>query len=483
MATFRALRPRARASLPVVLLSLVAGVAADVLFHPGAGGIGIATFSVLMCACLAGGRYVRRAEALGVIAFTVLVAGVILFRSSPWVTIPALLTLGGALGAAASFGRQGSLFDLPWIEVAMRSVVAAVHALLTPFWLLRGAVERIPLPTKPRAAALGRAMVIGIPIAGTLILLFASADPVFASIVAINLDPAEITTHVLLLGAGAFAVGLLVRVAAQSRDDVSTPTVPGIMGNTEIVAILGAVAIVFAAFVGVQVATAFGVGRDSLAQQGISFADYARSGYFQLLAVVVVTTVTLTAFDALALRTDGKHSRGQRGLSLVIVGLALAVVGVALRRLALYDDAYGLTMLRLACIPAAAWMCAVLLLIAAWTAGIGRSRHWLPGAVITTFAMTVLVFGAGNPEAFVATYDIQHAASAHLDIDYLSTLSDDAVPSLVDSLPTLNGNDASRLKPLLCARDRSGSGWAQDSVASIAARNALVRLCGSASSA
>ena len=75
------------------------------------------------------------------------------------------------------------------------------------------------------------------------------------------------------------------------------------------------------------------------------------------------------------------------------------------------------------------------------------------------------------------------AASAHLDVDYLSPRSDDAVPSLVDSLPTLGGNDASRLKSLLCTRDLSGAGWAQGSVASIAARDAPVRLCAAAGSA
>jgi hypothetical protein len=112
-----------------------------------------------------------------------------------------------------------------------------------------------------------------------------------------------------------------------------------------------------------------------------------------------------------------------------VPGLALGLVAVSLRRMALYDEVFGLTMLRLWVVLAAVWMGCVLVMTAVRNAGRHGGGWLLAGAGI---AALVLVVGAdvANPEAFVVSHNSDRAREgADLDIGYLVGLSADAVPA------------------------------------------------------
>ena len=132
-----------------------------------------------------------------------------------------------------------------------------------------------------------------------------------------------------------------------------------------------------------------------------------------------------------------------RPLSLVVIALSAAILGVGLRRLSLYDDAFGLTMLRLASQAGAYYMAALLLLLAGWVGwpecahvgtGSGASRRWFPGAVLITLILGAAAFAAVNPEAIVVTNNLARSGQGPLDREYLLTLSSDATPQLVQAL-------------------------------------------------
>jgi hypothetical protein len=191
--------------------------------------------------------------------------------------------------------------------------------------------------------------------------------------------------------------------------------------------------------------------------------------------VVAITAVVLTALDAAG--GTSKRRPAERFLPFMIVVLTLAVEATAVRRLFLYDHAYGLTMLRLVCLFGAAFMAVLLVLVSAWVGGVHRNRRWLPGSVATLLVITVVTFGALNPEQLVVAYDVVHRQTVRLDIQYLSKLSDDAVPALVSGLPHLSRADASALRNALCKRPRHVAGWAQQSLASSRADQRLAMLC------
>jgi two-component system sensor histidine kinase BaeS len=100
----------------------------------------------------------------------------------------------------------------------------------------------------------------------------------------------------------------------------------------------------------------------------------------------------------------------------------------------LYQEAYGYTVLRLFVDGFELWLGLVVILLL--IAGIRLSGHWLARAILVSAAVFTLVFAAMNPDAWVAQRNIERFQTGRtLDTLYLSTLSADATPTLVDTLP------------------------------------------------
>ena len=114
---------------------------------------------------------------------------------------------------------------------------------------------------------------------------------------------------------------------------------------------------------------------------------------------------------------------------------------VAVARLGLYEDAFGLTMLRLYSKVFAVWIGVVFVLLAPRP---GRrrpaGRAWLPaGAAVAAGLLALFALNLANPEAVVVRHNVAFAErSGRFDPDYLTELSDDAVPALVKALPRLD---------------------------------------------
>ncbi len=469
--------PTSAAGSGALALGAVTAVTADLAFHDGLGGVGVVLLTVVVAAGLVSSRTVVSRQALACLGAAVVLSGFWLVRESPWIRIPTGCCAGACLVAGVWTRPGDSLFDVPWLGTLRRAAVVAGQVVLAPVWLVRGVAQGLPRGGRPVLRPMLRGLLIAVPLLGVLIWLLASADPLFASILRFNVNPAAVTVHVLLLGFGALVAGTLARTANREAEAGAGTTGRHRLGRTEVVLVLGAVASLLAVFVATQVAASFGVGRHSLALRGISYASYARSGYFQLLWVVAITSVVVTVLDAVSTGDDLKPVPAVRALSLAIVVLTLAVEVTALRRLALYDQAFGLTMLRVACVVGAVGMTAFLVLVGVWVAGGGRRRRWLPGAAAVALVATVIGFAAMDPERTVATYDLGHARTTHLDVRYLASLSDDAVPTLVAAIPTLPAVEAGLLRQQLCARPRPRSGWAQESVSSASASRALRSVC------
>jgi hypothetical protein len=102
--------------------------------------------------------------------------------------------------------------------------------------------------------------------------------------------------------------------------------------------------------------------------------------------------------------------------------------------MALYDQAFGLTMLRIWVVGAALWLGAVLVMVALRNLGVGGARNWVVGAAGVAAVVLVVVADLANPEAFVVHHNVTRArAGAPLDPAYLAGLSDDAAPALADA--------------------------------------------------
>ncbi len=108
--------------------------------------------------------------------------------------------------------------------------------------------------------------------------------------------------------------------------------------------VLGAVALLFAVFEGLQLSYLFG-NAPALAGSGITFAEYARRGFAELTVVASLCALLILGLERGA--RSGSRERAIRGLALAVIALLWVLLVSAFRRLWLYEEAYGFTTARL----------------------------------------------------------------------------------------------------------------------------------------
>lgn len=107
---------------------------------------------------------------------------------------------------------------------------------------------------------------------------------------------------------------------------------------------LAAVDGLYLAFLAVQSAGLFG-GPEYVESLGVSYADWARSGFFQMVGVTALNLSLTLASLGLA-RWEGKAWRTLRGLCAVLAGESLVLLASAAWKMTLYVTAYGLSFKR-----------------------------------------------------------------------------------------------------------------------------------------
>ncbi|MPZ88856.1 MAG: DUF4173 domain-containing protein [Nitriliruptorales bacterium] len=475
-------RPSRQVAVPatpqVVLVSLLGGVVFDLAVRSGIVGVGGALAVVIMAAGLvvAGRPANRQAWALSAAAplFGVWLA----VRTSPWLVPLDIMAALGLLLLASSLARGGSVTDLGFGQAFARGSHAAWHLAAGPAYL-RGVAGG-----RDRSVLIGLALAV--PVVTTLGLLLGSADVVFASFV----DSTSVPTHALLLAAGIWgAAGLLRLARAKPADQPGSPR--RWLGGIEGLILLGAVSAVLVAFAAAQLIALSEGGQRVIETAGLTYAEYARSGFFQLLAVAALNVALLLAVRAWVRPETDTMSRWVLISSEVTVMLTLSLVVVAFRRLSLYIEAFDLTMLRLFVGFFTVWIGVVLLLIAGYLAGLWRGRAWFGPACGASGLLILLALNVMNPEAVVARYNLDRldartaerptTRTPHFDLLYTAQLTDDAVPAIAETLADLPEASTERqaLVSHLCEprTDPPFHGWAAFNLARSRARQALATVC------
>ena len=142
-----------------------------------------------------------------------------------------------------------------------------------------------------------------------------------------------------------FLFGLLVSIRRPHPLEVpaaeKSPKADGLL----FVVMLAALDTLYLLFLAVQSAGLFG-GADYLAARGISYADWARSGFFQMVGVTVLNLAVLLPALTLSHR-EGRAWKVLRLLSALLAAESLVLLASACWRMTLYVAAYGLSFKRL----------------------------------------------------------------------------------------------------------------------------------------
>lgn len=464
---------RAGADLRVIIGAAAAAVCFDFAARSGLATAGAAAWVVAVAAAIllsgrTGGRTGRW------LLITAPVLGLALsFRESPWVTVPVVAGVIALFLLGVSLGADGGTLAATFPVLAARASHAAGHLALAPGMFRRhgeAAHAERGNGAHEAARAAGRGALLGIPVMLVIGLLLGLADPIFRSWFSLP----SLALHLALLCAGAWVAFGLTRAASAARPVSALPAAPA-LGTVEAVCVLAGMSAVYVAFAAAQVVALSGAGHRILVTQGMTYSQYARSGFFQLLACATVTLLVLLGVRACA-KADHPLLMAFSALTAV---LTISVVIVAIRRLQLYEAAYGLTMLRLACLVSAAWIGLVFLLLTASIPRRGLPRRFLPAAVLISGLVFTAGWSVSNPASIVAQTNLHRAGHRHLlDISQAVGLGPDALPALVGGLGQLGHVQAVKLRQAICAAGPPSAGGGPGfNLSAAAAAGAFAKAC------
>ncbi len=422
--------PLDRAPRRLVLGALLAGAVLEVGLRGGVDNAVVVAGLVIVVDVLLSQRRVqsRQGRALAVVA--VLPVAFLGLRASPWLAGSNLAVALLLLSGAVLYSRSGSVLDAGPLRILQRGF-GALERGLAGLAVVRVLSPRLSKGDVDRLARVARALLVAVPVLGILVALLASADAVFASLLTPDVSLGPLTGH-LVLGSVLALVVVVIAAAASAPGDEEPRT--GGFGVTEVATMMALTAIVLGLFVVAQLVALTDAGERLVTSSGLTPAEYARSGFFQLCWAAGLLVGFLALVRALATAEALAHPL-VRGLGALVPVLALGLVVVSLRRMALYDQAFGLTMLRLWVIGAALWMGSVLVMTAVRNLGVGGRRAWLVAGSVLSALVLVLAADGSDPEAFVARHNLERAEQgAELDPGYLADLSDDAVPALATAV-------------------------------------------------
>src|SRR5688572_29842500 len=303
--------------------------------------------------CFAGGLAVRDTGALAVLNVAATLSALILLAMSilggPSPTI-VVARVRDYIHAAVLMGLRTGLggFPLVFRDARVRSLGLTPRAGVL-LGLLRGVLLATPL-----------LIIFGA--------LFMAADARFIALVVkfLGFDFGTIGSHVAMIvffawiSAG-YLHGTLMEKAPQPIRDLDEMSI----GAVEAGAVLVLLDLLFAGFIAVQAQYLFGGGAVVEQTEGLTYAEYARRGFFELAFAAALVVPVLLSINLLMRRESPRHERMFRWLAGALAVLVGLVMLSAAHRMRLYQDAYGLTEDRLLASAFMLWIALLLVWFAA----------------------------------------------------------------------------------------------------------------------
>ena len=315
------------------------------------------------------------------------------------------------------FGKVvGAVLRLCWKSLAK---------LLEPFSHLR-ALRKEKNDGKGRYILLG--LVLAVPLLCIVVPLLTSSDAVFRSMLrsVFGWDVPE------LLKTALEAVGLALLCAlafycplcAQTADAETTEQRERKKAHTLVAVTFTAVlTLLYLFYCGVRVTVLFR-GGETVLPSGMTYAEYAREGFFELLAVSAINLLLV-----IVAQRRFESSRALRILLTLISVCTYLMAASSARRMLLYVSVYGFTFWRLLVL----WFLAVVAILlggAVWTVYHSEFR-------LFTFSVGVclvlwLLFAYARPDRIAARYDLERFGVSDSSVScVLYDLSEEAVPILL----------------------------------------------------
>jgi hypothetical protein len=337
----------------------------------------------------------------------------------------ALLASGG--GAATSLSRylvrvgRTSAFVLPGPLPALTEV--------------RWSDVRSPVSWRV-SLGLARGLFLAAPVVLLFAAFLASADAVFALRLKelADVDLSELMGHAAgVVALGWVAAGLLWARFRPTQGSLPPRPAWLALGSIEIGTLLGLLDLLFGGFVWVQLRYLFGGAAWVESVAGLTYSQYARRGFFELVAVIGLSLPLLLAAHWLLGHARTAVRRTVLGLAALQVALLLVVLASALERMRVYRAQYGQTELRFYTTAFMLWL--GVLLVSFLLTVLPGSRGGFARIALGSAFVALVILHAVNPDARIVIANRE--APPGFDLEYALSLSADAVPALLETAPSL----------------------------------------------
>jgi hypothetical protein len=443
---------RTRIGLSILALGLALGILGDALLRARPWGVNIflwisvlgVALTVLEHRFTGLGAHHRR----GLVATAVLCAAAFAWHDSP------TLNLLNGLGVLISFGlmalpTQKTPFRLAGImEYGLEAASAGLYSLCGLPLLLFGDIEWKEVAHTGglrRAIAVGRGLLLALPLLFIFGGLLMAADAVFAGIVNQILHEYfnDLFIHLFVTGYCAWmAAGLLRGIFLGKELVVRNIARPKSLrlGGLETGIVLGLLDLLFLGFIVVQFRYFFGGAAQLGTYTKLTYAEYARRGFFELVTVAALVLPLLLVMEWLLHKDKPGQLRLFRWLAGLEVALLFVIMTSALQRMRLYQNEFGLTELRLYTTAFMGWLAVVFTWFVV-TVLSGRQERFAFGTLVAGF-LAIAVLHFLNPDEFIARTNLARVtAGRSFDAKYATSLSADAVPALIAGLASLSPQD------------------------------------------
>jgi hypothetical protein len=461
-----------RVLLALLGMATAIGILGDQLLRPAPWGVGFSIWIAIAIGAallfLVWTRASRPRTVLVLFGVAFGFAACLAWRDATRLTGWNVLATGVALTLALLHTRGLALWSARALDYASAVLNAGLSVMLGPVILL-GRELFTSRASEPRTTKVLRRASLGLLLALPIVLVFGallvSADPLFERLVSrlFDWDFERIVSHAFVIGVLSWLSAAFLRALVKADTDDPEITLPRTrlsLGFLEVGIPLGAVTLLFLIFVALQARWLFG-GEDVIrATVGLTYAEYARRGFFELITVAGLVIPLLMACDWAIGDDDPETTRRFRMLAVTQLLLVGAILASAVARLSLYQDAYGLTETRL---YAAVFMTWIALTLGWFSLSVlrGKRKRFVAGAAVAGFLVVAGLDVLDPDRTIVRTNVARVQAEKELDVSYLTSLSADAAPHLLAALPSLSDDDRCAVARHLvdASAERWGASW------------------------
>ena len=201
--------------------------------------------------------------------------------------------------------------------------------------------------------------------------------------------------------------------------------------NVYLISFLSAISVCYLLYLFSQLAYFFSAFQGFLPYGGVTYAQYARKGFFEMCAIAVINFVLVFSAMLLARKQQGRVCLPVKLLATFIGAFTLLIIATAISKMVLYIDAYGMTVRR---VTTSAFMVFLAIVFVSVILRIYIRKINIVKIGLVAAGCIVLLLGTGNVNRICAKYNYEGYMTGKLhsvDVVALYELGDEGIPYMV----------------------------------------------------